>query len=56
MAKYKNISNLRVFISGVGAVEPGEVLETDKLLRSPYLKLVQNESKKIKESKLKEKK
>jgi len=43
---------MSVFVPGVGAVEPGEVLESDLKLRSPYLETAKDE---IKETKKKDK-
>jgi len=51
MAKYKNISKSRIFIPNVGAVEPGEFLETDKKINSPFLELAKSKEIKPKERK-----
>jgi len=52
--RYKNVSNSRVFIPRVGAVEPGAFLETDLVVDSPFL---ETESlKAISKPKFKEKK
>lgn len=41
MSKYKNTTEHELMIAGVGVVEAGGTIETDQLLESPNLELVE---------------